>query len=122
MLEQPALARQASAVSREGAVRADHAMAGHDDADGIERVGARNRANGIGDTQALCQRPVAHNLPRHDPTQFRPDFALELRPAAVRRDIVGSVGISGDSSANDELCAVAGINAAGLVPDTGDPG
>jgi uncharacterized protein GlcG (DUF336 family) len=35
--------------------------------------------------------------------------------------IVGSVGISGDTSVNDELCAVAGIRAAGLVPDTGDP-
>jgi len=36
-------------------------------------------------------------------------------------EIVGSVGISGDASANDELCAVAGIKAAGLMPDTGDP-
>jgi uncharacterized protein GlcG (DUF336 family) len=36
-------------------------------------------------------------------------------------DIIGSVGISGDTSVNDELCAVAGIKAAGLVPDTGDP-
>jgi uncharacterized protein GlcG (DUF336 family) len=35
-------------------------------------------------------------------------------------DIIGSVGISGDTSVNDELCAVAGIKAAGLVPDTGD--
>jgi uncharacterized protein GlcG (DUF336 family) len=37
-------------------------------------------------------------------------------------EIIGSVGISGDTSVNDELCAVAGIKAAGLVPDTGDPG
>lgn len=36
-------------------------------------------------------------------------------------EIVGAVGISGDVSENDELCAVAGITAAGLVPDTGDP-
>lgn len=36
--------------------------------------------------------------------------------------IIGSVGISGDASGNDEVCAVAGIKAAGLVPDTGDPG
>ncbi|HTS93975.1 MAG TPA: heme-binding protein [Stellaceae bacterium] len=34
--------------------------------------------------------------------------------------IVGAVGISGDTSINDEICAVAGIKAAGLVPDTGD--
>jgi uncharacterized protein GlcG (DUF336 family) len=36
-------------------------------------------------------------------------------------EIVGSVGISGDTSENDEACAVAGIKAAGLAPDTGDP-
>ena len=35
--------------------------------------------------------------------------------------ILGAVGISGDASVNDEACAVAGIEAAGLVPDTGDP-
>jgi uncharacterized protein GlcG (DUF336 family) len=33
--------------------------------------------------------------------------------------LLGAVGISGDTSDNDELCAVAGIRAAGLVPDTG---
>lgn len=37
-------------------------------------------------------------------------------------EIVGSVGISGDISGNDETCAIEGIKAAGLVPDTGDPG
>ena len=35
--------------------------------------------------------------------------------------ILGAVGISGDVSAQDEVCAVAGIKAAGLRPDTGDP-
>lgn len=33
--------------------------------------------------------------------------------------IAGAVGVSGDTSDNDEICAVAGIAAAGLVPDTG---
>ena len=36
-------------------------------------------------------------------------------------EILGSAGISGDASENDEICAVHGIRAAGLVPDTGDP-
>jgi uncharacterized protein GlcG (DUF336 family) len=36
-------------------------------------------------------------------------------------EIVGSVGISGDTSDKDEICAVHGIESAGLVPDTGDP-
>lgn len=35
--------------------------------------------------------------------------------------ILGAIGISGDVSAQDEVCAVAGIEAAGLRADTGDP-
>ena len=35
-------------------------------------------------------------------------------------DIIGAVGISGDTSDKDEMCAVAGIEAAGLTPDTGE--
>lgn len=33
--------------------------------------------------------------------------------------ILGAVGVTGDTSANDETCAVAGIAAAGLIADTG---
>ena len=33
--------------------------------------------------------------------------------------IVGAVGVTGDTSDNDEICAVAGIEAAGLTADTG---
>jgi uncharacterized protein GlcG (DUF336 family) len=35
--------------------------------------------------------------------------------------IVGSIGISGDTSDNDEICLIPAVRAAGLVPDTGDP-
>jgi uncharacterized protein GlcG (DUF336 family) len=35
--------------------------------------------------------------------------------------VVGAVGISGDTSDNDEICAVHGIKAAGLMADTGRP-
>jgi uncharacterized protein GlcG (DUF336 family) len=34
-------------------------------------------------------------------------------------DIIGAVGISGDTSDKDEACAIAGIEAAGLKPDPG---
>ena len=33
--------------------------------------------------------------------------------------LLGAVGISGDSSDNDEICAVAGIEAAGYIADPG---
>jgi uncharacterized protein GlcG (DUF336 family) len=33
--------------------------------------------------------------------------------------LLGAVGVTGDTSDNDELCALAGIAAAGLVSDTG---
>jgi uncharacterized protein GlcG (DUF336 family) len=35
--------------------------------------------------------------------------------------LLGAVGISGDVSMKDDECCVAGIEAAGLVADTGDP-
>lgn len=34
-------------------------------------------------------------------------------------EVVGAVGVSGDLSDNDEICAVAGIEAAGLTAETG---
>jgi uncharacterized protein GlcG (DUF336 family) len=45
-----------------------------------------------------------------------------IRDAAgdIPGDVIGAVGISGDTSDKDEACAVAGIAAAGLKADTGD--
>ncbi|PVB61144.1 heme-binding protein [Labrenzia sp. 011] len=37
----------------------------------------------------------------------------------AENETLGAVGITGDSSDNDETCAVAGIEAAKLVPDCG---
>jgi uncharacterized protein GlcG (DUF336 family) len=55
------------------------------------------------------------------------DGAMVPNPGGVLiRDaaglIVGAVGISGDTGDNDELCAVAGIEAAGLRADVGPQG
>ncbi len=41
-----------------------------------------------------------------------------LRDAAGR--VIGAVGVSGDTSDNDELCLIPAVRAAGLTPDTGD--
>jgi uncharacterized protein GlcG (DUF336 family) len=38
----------------------------------------------------------------------------------AQNQIIGSVGVTGDTSDNDEICAVAGIEATGLKPDTGN--
>lgn len=49
-------------------------------------------------------------------------FAPMLGGALVRNEagtIIGAVGTSGDTSDNDELCTIAGIEAAGLKADTG---
>lgn len=37
----------------------------------------------------------------------------------ANRTLLGAIGISGDTSDNDEICAVAGIEAAGMIADTG---
>lgn len=37
----------------------------------------------------------------------------------VNGDVIGAVGISGDMPDKDEVCAVFGINEAGLTPDVG---
>ncbi len=52
------------------------------------------------------------------------DGALVPVPGGVlvrgaQGQIIGAVGITGDSSENDEACAIAGIEAAGLTPDAG---
>lgn len=44
---------------------------------------------------------------------------LLIRNAAGQ--IVGAIGVTGDTSENDEICAVAAITKVGLVADTGDP-
>lgn len=36
-----------------------------------------------------------------------------------RGEVIGAVGITGDTSDNDQACAVAGIEAAGFLPDPG---
>jgi uncharacterized protein GlcG (DUF336 family) len=41
-------------------------------------------------------------------------------PGQMPGEIIGAVGISGDTSDQDETCAVYGIESAGLTPDTGD--
>lgn len=66
-------------------------------------------------------------------TQANPTFMAALSTVSAGRlvpvpsgvlirsggELVGAVGISGDNSDNDEICAVAGVEAAGLTAQTG---
>ena len=66
-----------------------------------------------------AQMPVFMNaLQARAPKGFFP-----MRGGVLIRDaageVVGAVGVSGDTSENDELCAIAGIEAAGLKADAG---
>jgi uncharacterized protein GlcG (DUF336 family) len=52
-----------------------------------------------------------------------PQGLLPVRGGVLIRDsagtLLGAVGVTGDTSENDEACAVAGINAAALTADAG---
>lgn len=52
-----------------------------------------------------------------------PDGIVPAPGGVLIRDatgaLLGAVGVSGDTSDNDEICALAGITAAGLIADSG---
>ncbi|MEC9367953.1 MAG: heme-binding protein [Pseudomonadota bacterium] len=53
------------------------------------------------------------------------DGALVPSPGGVlirnkRGELIGAVGITGDTGDNDEICAIAGVEAAGFAADTGE--
>ncbi len=70
---------------------------------------------------------------RFNRTQANPAFMAALTAVSAGRlvpvpsgvlilsggDVIGAVGVSGDNSDNDEICALAGIEAAGLQAKTG---
>ncbi len=72
---------------------------------------ARRAAGAPGFTNALSDLTGGNAVPV-------PGGVLVRNAAHV---LLGAVGISGDTSPNDEICCIAGIEAAGLAPDTGDP-
>lgn len=76
-------------------------------------------------TRELQRRAEAHNM-FFNSLQVMSEGRIVPVPGGVliRNEaglIVGAIGISGDNSDNDELCAVHGIAAAGLKADTGNP-
>jgi len=78
--------------------------------------GSRELAGRAAKAPAFFTAPSAASAGRLIPV---PGGVL-IRDAAG--EVVGAVGISGDTSDADERCAVAGIEAAGLVADPGATG
>lgn len=86
MLQQPALALDAAAIAGQRAAAADEAVAGDDEADGVEGIG---EADGAGRVRPVEQRrdlAVAAGLARRYRAQRFPALLLKSRPAAVDRD------------------------------------
>ena len=56
--------------------------------------------------------------------QVLPHGIVPVAGGALIRDdkgtLLGSIGISGGTSDDDEICVIAGVNSVGLVADTGD--
>jgi uncharacterized protein GlcG (DUF336 family) len=78
--------------------------------------GSRTLAGRVGRSQMFFTALAAASEGRFVPVVG----GVLVRDAAD--EVVGAVGISGDTSDNDEKCAIAGIAAAGLKPDPGvDP-
>ena len=75
--------------------------------------GSRGLAERVGKAPAFIQALTAASNGRVVPN---PGGVLI---ANAQGDVIGAVGISGDTSDKDEACAVAGIEAAGLKPETG---
>src|SRR5690606_17363489 len=82
-----ALDRQATAETGERATRADDAMAGNHDGNGIAAVGEAHGARGIGIAERGGQRAVGGRLAVFDAAQALPDAALELRAAGIERQV-----------------------------------
>src|SRR5438128_3691904 len=84
VLEEPALAIQAAAETRELAARADHAVAGDDDGDRVPAVGRADCAGGADVAQATRQLSVAHGRAVRDGAQGAPHPPLKRRAGRVQ--------------------------------------
>jgi uncharacterized protein GlcG (DUF336 family) len=71
------------------------------------------RHNGV----AFPAKAGIHTRPKS--WKVGPGVLIRRGAGGIAGEIIGSVGISGDTSDKDEACAVYGISCAGLTPDPG---
>src|SRR5580704_11221292 len=86
VLEQPLFAFEAAAVAGERTVSADHAMAGHDDADGIRTVGEADGANSFRPANLFGELAVGDRRAAGNCAERAPDFLLEVGAASFHGD------------------------------------
>jgi hypothetical protein len=128
--EQPALAVESPGVAGETAIGAHHAVAWHDDADGIGAVGVRDRPDCVRTSDAPRELAVRQRRPGSDPSQLPPDPALELRSSGLDRDGVQRTEVAGQvrtQRVHDTSGAVAGHQLHGVftvvqTQEAGHPG
>ena len=77
MIEEPAFALDAAAVSSKRTIRTDNAVARNYDSYGVIAVGCAHRPDRSGVTDAACEFAVRGNGATRDVAQFVPDFELE---------------------------------------------
>src|SRR5205823_1343132 len=83
MLEEPSLALEASGVTTQAAVGADHPVAGYGDIDGIERIGPRHGANGLRGSETRRETGICEDFTRPNGAQGTPLVLLEVGSAGV---------------------------------------
>lgn len=111
--QQCALALQPPGVADDRAVRADHAVTGHDDGEGVAPVRQAHRPRRIGLPQLPGQCAVGDRRAVGDGAQGVPDARLERRPYGGQRQVEG-----GPRAAEvfAELPAGLGEGCRGVVP------
>src|SRR5579864_6417800 len=77
--QEPLLAFEAAAITREASIRADHPVAGHDDADRVLAVRKPYSTDGGWPADPSCQLCVADGGAAFDPAQGAPYALLEGR-------------------------------------------
>src|SRR3954470_12676016 len=87
VVEQPALHIQAAGVAGELAGRADDAVAGDDDADRVQDVGAADRAGEAGVAELARDLAVGDGLAVRDLDQRVPHAPLELGALGGQREV-----------------------------------
>ena len=88
--QQPALAVEPAGITPKIAVAGDHAVAGNDDRNRIGGIGRADvdRRAGIVESEVTGELAVARRAPDRNPSQRRPDAALELVTGRRRDDRV----------------------------------